>query len=139
MVSATAIIPKEGLVPVNDKITVKDGYIFGVKPGCSVEELAAMFDGNVTVIGNGISAIVGTGCVVSSGESAVVVCFGDVDGTGTIDTTDYISVKKGFLKQLTLENEYAKAADVDMSGKIDSTDYIAIKSHFLGKKSLFSY
>ncbi len=134
--AVAAVIPK-GLIPVNDNITVTDGYIFGVVPKTTEDDLKAMFEGDVTV--TLVKKEVGTGCVVTSedGISATVVMIGDVDGSGTIDSTDYLSVKKHFLKQTTLTDVAALAADVDGNGRIDSTDYVAIKSHFLGVNKLY--
>ena len=101
---------------------------------------AAPLSNPVAVTENGVSKKVGTGYVVTSeggGESAVVVIYGDVDGSGSIDATDYLSVKKHFLKQINVEGVYAIAANTDQKGTIDATDYLKIKNHFLGTNLLY--
>ncbi len=89
--------------------------------------------------GNAIEGVLSTGLIVSVSEEEkyTVVISGDVDGTGTIDSTDYLLIKKTFLKEITLENEYFAAADTDGSLDISSADYLQIKSHFLGIFNLF--
>ncbi|MBQ7646626.1 MAG: dockerin type I repeat-containing protein [Clostridia bacterium] len=57
---------------------------------------------------------------------------GDADGSGKIDSTDYIIVKRHILNISKLTGAYFTAADMDGNGKIDSTDYIAIKRIILG-------
>ncbi len=75
-----------------------------------------------------------TGLVVTSPEKAyTVILKGDTDGSGEIDSTDYLVLKGVFYKK----SEYPKgiyfhASDVDDSGEIDSTDYLCIKNIFLG-------
>ncbi|MBE6648634.1 MAG: hypothetical protein E7614_03840 [Ruminococcaceae bacterium] len=138
--STTAMPIIDELIPTDSGITVSDGYIYGVKPGLTKDELASMFEGEVAVTENGVSKKVGTGYVVTSeggGESAVVVIYGDVDGSGSIDATDYLSVKKHFLKQINVEGVYAIAANTDQKGTIDATDYLKIKNHFLGTNLLY--
>jgi hypothetical protein len=108
-------------------------------PNKTSAEISAMFKGNVTVTTNGISKTSATGFIVTGedGGSAIVVVLGDVDGSGKVDSTDYLLVKKFFLDMTDLGGVNFMAADTDMSGKIDGTDYLKIKKHFLGQLSLF--
>ena len=137
--SSTAIAISSSLVPTANGVTVSDGYIFGIAPNKTSAEIAAMFKGNVTVTSNGISKTSATGYIVTdeNGGSAIIVVLGDVDGSGKIDTTDYLLVKKSFLGMETLNGANFVAADTDKSGKVDTTDYLQIKKHFLGQLSLY--
>lgn len=98
---------------------------------------ASIFDCN----GNQLpaDASVGTGCVVSlpdGSEFTVIVC-GDVDGSGEIDSTDYIKIKYVFLGEAELEDIYLEAANADRNEEINSTDYLRIKGYFLGELDLY--
>ncbi len=92
--------------------------------------------------GNAVSDTkqVGTGFVVTDGDGTEyeVVVLGDVDGSGAVDATDYLQIKKVFLSQATLEGVYRLASDADGDGNITSTDYLKIKSYFLGKIDLYA-
>ncbi|WP_265446703.1 GDSL-type esterase/lipase family protein [Acetivibrio straminisolvens] len=59
--------------------------------------------------------------------------YGDVNGNGTVESTDCAWVKRYLLKQIdSFPNENgAKAADVNGNGTIDSTDYQLLKRFIL--------
>ncbi len=80
------------------------------------------------------SANLGTGVIVTAGDTVYsVVMKGDVDGTGVVDSTDYIRLKKVFLDEMpSPEGIYMYSADMDRNDTIDSTDYLQIKKVFLG-------
>jgi hypothetical protein len=81
---------------------------------------------------------IGTGCKVKLGtRNLTVVIKGDTTGDGLINTSDYIQVKKSFLKTYTFDQWAAMAAEVQENGRIDATDYIRIKLHFLGSLNIF--
>lgn len=84
--------------------------------------------------------IVGTGCKVTDSNDNVytVIVKGDVDGTGEVDATDYLQIKKQFLGENELTGVYFTASDIDGDGEITSTDYLQIKSHFIGQSNLFN-
>lgn len=83
---------------------------------------------------------VGTGCKVSTedGKEYTVIVSGDIDGTGIIDTADYLQVKKAFLGDLSLNGVYFTAADIDGSETLTTTDYLRIKGYFLGTADLYA-
>ncbi len=61
-----------------------------------------------------------------------VILKGDTDGSGVIDSTDYLRLKKVFYKTIEYpQGAYFSASDVDGNGTIDSTDYLMIKKIFL--------
>ncbi len=91
--------------------------------------------------GEAISAesLVGTGFIVSdeSGNNYSIVVLGDVDGTGIVDSTDYLKIKSMFIGEIKLQGAYEASADVDKDGEINSTDYLRIKNYFLGNGNLY--
>ncbi len=81
---------------------------------------------------------IGTGCKVKLGtRNLTVVIKGDTTGDGIVNTSDYIQVKKSFLKTYKFDEWSAIAAEVQENGRIDATDYIRIKLHFLGSLNIF--
>jgi hypothetical protein len=90
----------------------------------------------------GNSEAVGTGAKInlySNGkvtDTLTVVVMGDVDGTGAVDSTDYMRIKAAMLKTSSLDTLQTQAADVDENGTIDATDYMRIKAHFIGSYQL---
>ncbi len=84
------------------------------------------------------SAIVGTGMQINLYLNGAVVdtvtisVVGDLDGTGMIDTTDYMRVKAAIVGRFVMTDAQRLAADVDGNGKVNSSDYQMIKDHFLG-------
>ena len=76
---------------------------------------------------------VATGDIITKdGIEYIAVVLGDVNGDATINSTDFMQVRKAFLGTFSLNNAAAKAADVNGDGKINSTDFMQIRKHFLG-------
>ena len=69
---------------------------------------------------------------VSESKEYSVVIKGDTNGDGVVNSTDYLQIKKAFLNQLSLKNEYFIAADTDSNGILATTDYLQVKKFFLG-------
>lgn len=115
----------------------------GVEIRTSVDSLLPQFENEVleVVDRNGTvltaDAFVGTGSQINlydNGrliDSVTVVVMGDVDGTGIMDTTDYLRIRSVFLGTYSLTDVENLAADMDANGIIDSTDYLKIKAKFL--------
>ncbi len=82
---------------------------------------------------------VGTGAKIeaSNGSSYTVIVCGDVDGSGSVDSTDYLQIKKVFLGEIKLEGAFWSAADTNEDSLINSTDYMQIKNYFLGGFDLY--
>ena len=114
-------------------------YLTGVKAGATAEEIKEIFDSVVET-----DAVVGTGCEIRcvsdkgyiSGAMKIVIN-GDTDGSGKIDTTDYLTLKRVLLGTLKVEGAFKLACDTNSDGGIDSTDYLLIKRHLLKISSLF--
>ena len=130
----------------NSSLVMSEGYLTNVIEGMSASAIVSNFKNQNAVVldvdGNIVSEsdICGTGykvCLFKDGktiDSAEIVVWGDVDGSGKVDSTDYLKIKLVFLGTQSLEGSYFLAGDVDSSNRIDSTDYIKLKSHFLSLK-----
>ena len=59
------------------------------------------------------------------------VKYGDVDGNGTIDSTDALWALQAFVGSRTLDEAAAKAADVNLDGVVDTSDALAILQYFV--------
>ncbi len=57
---------------------------------------------------------------------------GDVNGDGVINSTDFMQVRRHFLKLYTIPEDKQAYADVNRDGAINSTDFMQIRRHFLG-------
>ncbi len=53
---------------------------------------------------------------------------GDINGNGTIDSMDYLYLKRAFFKQYTLSD--TSVGDINKNGSIDSMDYLYLKRAF---------
>ena len=113
----------------------------------TVSTLSAQFqypvevlDANGNVLSN--SSRIATGYVVrlkaDTSKKATIIVYGDVNGDGRLNGTDYLLLKSHFLKDTQLTGVYLTAADCNLDGSIDSTDYLRIKSHFLGEINIFT-
>ncbi len=138
----------------NKELTLMDGselyvdgsYIMGVRNETTAQQLLGEFlnegaqvcDADGVVLGE--ADICKTGCVVKleGASSLEIVIWGDVDGNGKVDSTDYLRIKSAFLGKYVIEGVYFKSADVTVDGVLDSSDYLRIKSVFLGTFSFYS-
>ncbi len=57
---------------------------------------------------------------------------GDVNKDGSINSTDFMQVRRHYLGLYTIPEENLALADVNKDGKINSTDFMQIRRHFLG-------
>ena len=129
---------------------VKYGLITNVKAATTVDALLGRFENDGLEAwdpeGRKLEGTdeVSTGCTLHlylGGvliDTLTVVVPGDINGDGTVDTTDYLRVKAAFLGDLTLSDAESCAADVDASKTIDATDYLRIKAHILGTFDLYN-
>ena len=142
--------------PVVEQITLMDtsGYVLNedyvecITAGTTVSALLEQFENEALEVmdynGNTISGttLVGTGSKINLYvndelvDTVTVVVLGDVDGSGLIDTTDYVRIKASFHGSFDLDDAQSRAADIDDSTVIDSTDYLRIKSYFLEIRNL---
>ena len=61
-----------------------------------------------------------------------VVVFGDTNGDGNTNTTDYVQIRKQLLGTLSLSGCYKTAADTNKNGKVDAADYVQVRKQILG-------
>ncbi len=92
---------------------------------------------NGSVIASG--SYVGTGCKITlDGKQFTIVINGETTGDGIVTSSDYLQIKKSFLKVYSFDEYSFIAADVNPNGRIDTTDYLRIKLHFLGQYNLLA-
>ncbi len=83
------------------------------------------------------TGIMGTGDTVTvDGVTYTLVVYGDLDGTGTVDTTDVGTVQQYANWELSLEGAQAKAADIVADGCIDVADLAFVT--LLGNYEVYS-
>ncbi len=140
--------PKEITLVSSSQYSKNGKTVQGIKTKTTISVLLSNFDNtDLKVVSStgealGNDALAGTGTKVQLlnntdvVDTVTIIVAGDTNGSGTVDSTDYIQVKSAFLKTFTLDDNQVLAADVDGNSKVDSTDYMRIKSHFLGTFSL---
>ena len=52
---------------------------------------------------------------------------GDVNKNGSIDSRDYVTLKRAYFKTAKLDEVATKLADVNNNGSLDSRDYVTLK------------
>lgn len=123
-------------------LQVQEDVIFGGKPGMTVQEWAALFDGDVTfrnADGTLMEAneVVITGCALDYGNRKYPIGVrGDVTGDGIVDSMDYLLVKRYVLGTYALEGACYYAGCLS-SQNIDATDYALLKRYVLGTFDLY--
>ena len=128
----------------NSGCSVSGSYLTGVAERTSVTALLKKFENDDLQIvdKNGktlsSSGLVGTGAKINLYDNGIlldtvtVVVLGDVDGSGKVDSTDYLQIKSVFLGQYSFNEAEKLAANVDNNTTVDNTDYLRIKSKLLG-------
>ena len=132
-------------------LSVYDGrYVMGLPIGAKVSDLTDRLALGVTAFAankdNGTrlaeSDVIFTGTKIRSEKYGFVtdellaVIKGDLDGSGSVRSNDYLKIKRHFAGRLMTELEFA-AADITEDGEIKSTDYLAVKKYFQGKYNLY--
>lgn len=142
--SATAEITNgvTELVTIENTTAVIDAenkYVYGITPGDKVEDYFKVNNGTLELIANTTGVTNGTGATInvknSSGtvvDTYTVIIFGDVDGDGEVNGSDYGDVKTVALGGMIggIANNFA--ADVDGNGELNGSDYGDVKSAALG-------
>jgi hypothetical protein len=71
-------------------------------------------------------------------DSVLIILKGDVNGSGSVNASDYLEIKKYFKSEFyVLEDWSLIAADIDSNGVISSTDYLLLKSYFNGTLDIY--
>ena len=88
------------------------------------------------------TALAGTGMILRAYfgdtimEEFTLLVYGDANGDGKINSTDYAQLKFHILRLKSLNGFLFNAGDVNKDGKINSTDYSLMKFHILKMKSI---
>jgi len=59
------------------------------------------------------------------------IVYGDLNGDGLVNSSDYSLLKRYILKQIDLTEDKLKAADLNRNGSVDSVDYSILKRFLL--------
>ncbi len=108
----------------------------GLAKGVSAQALTDMFVDNVKVYSAAGAAmtttdVVGTGCYMMSedgDDTCVIVIMGDIDGTGVINATDYVSLCSYLKGEANLTGVYYEAAAVAQTGSVSTADCIVMQT-----------
>ncbi|PKM63093.1 MAG: hypothetical protein CVU97_02065 [Firmicutes bacterium HGW-Firmicutes-21] len=125
-------------------LKLEGAFANGLKNLQTVAEVAAMFNGSVTVkdlSGATITgtALVGTGCVIQAGSNSyTVIVKGDINGDGRINSSDYLFAKRAFIGSYTLNAVQLRAGALEGTPVPTSKDYLRIKRHFLNTYDIFA-
>ncbi|HAN21849.1 MAG: hypothetical protein A2Y15_06430 [Clostridiales bacterium GWF2_36_10] len=116
-------------------VIIADGFLTGnaLTDDMTIEQIKALFVGEVTVSG------VGTGATITSGDQTIIIVVkGDVNGDGDVGSIDYLYVKRAFLETMTLTETQLQAACLGGTALPTSADYLKIKRHFLGTFDIYA-
>lgn len=142
------VLQKITLVSSSD-YTIESTYVIGVKEQTTVQSLLKQFENEELTVTNKNgdvitgTAFVGTGATISLyidgvlKDSVTVIVLGDVDGSGIVDTTDYMRIRATFLDKFALSGSEFLAADINKNDLIDLTDCTSLKNYFLGIEDLY--
>lgn len=126
-----------------------DNIIVGIKYETSPETLAAQFENKtldiVDKFGNTIirgSGYIGTGATVSvtvngkTTDSAVIVVKGDIDGNGSLTSSDYLAMNSYINGTASLSQYPQLAADINNDDSVSSSDSLVYIAHLTGLQKI---
>ena len=128
-------------------INVFGSNISGVPPGTTLASLRSQLDGfTISGINNvgGVIAddgLLGTGnrITIRSGDielTYTLVIFGDITGTGQINSSDLLALRQHLLGTRILNGSFAAAADINRDGVTNSADLLIMRQHLLGTREI---
>ena len=136
----------EGIVSAYYPVDPDRGFIYGVAPGTTVEELKKVcLPAELSVS----REILGTGTVLTAEIPAddptqppavhtmTAIVTGDLNGDGNVTITDMLMLKNKVLGQ-ALEPAAETAGDINYDGNVTITDFLRIKSVMLDKDRISS-
>lgn len=146
--SSTSIDIGEILKNANIK---NDGtYTFGFKVGTNITDITKQITSKESlakVTWFNSSGKQKTSGIVASGDKIniktdreeknyTVIIYGDVNGDGKINASDYVAIKNDIMdiKKLSTQEKYY--ADANKDGKINASDYVAIKNDIMDVKKI---
>lgn len=115
--------------------------ITGVEAGLPTGNLAGFFRGELYI--PSANPFVGTGTIISVTEGGktvdyTVIVKGDIDGSGTVNSSDYVEIRRHILGTNNLSDVFVYASDINSDGNVNSTDYILVRRHILGILDIYS-
>lgn len=136
-------IQEEDIQLDGDVLTLQGEYLYGADPTYTVGDLlsniknpnAYVYDREEKLLGH--EDKISTGCTLKLIDnefikaSAFVVIMGDVNGNGTIDSGDYLMVKRYVLGTLELSGPFLESAKLNEK-EITAFDYLMLKRIVLG-------
>lgn len=133
---------------LNDEeaFTLADGYLTGAIERTPVSQLlAAIANAPKAKIlkpnGEEVTdptAFIGNGYQIEyNGKITTIVVLGDINGNGTVDSVDYLLLKRYCLGTYKLTDTALLAANVNGKDKVDSADYSLLKRHCLGTYNIY--
>ena len=127
--SAYAIAPKE-----NSGLYVKGGVLYGVGEGATLTDILAGLanTGGVSISGTTTGATITLTAGGRVLDTVTLAVFGDVDGDGSVSTSDYMEMKSYVVADELPRGVYARAADANGDGAITSLDLLLVGSYLSG-------
>lgn len=120
----------------DERITVKNGCIIGVRAGTTAEELIGLLTPTGAKAGIDGSEAVCTGTLITVTDSGGALCtytavvVGDLNGDGAVSTADCAVIKQ-LLTGDEADAHVCFAADINGDGMINTTDYKNLKLNLL--------
>lgn len=139
------------LTPVNDIVAFgDDGFLHTLDWGMTCRELSECFEGQevnmVSLYGDTLTEndVIGTGTTVQLvyngqiADSADICVAGDMNGNGSVNSVDYLIIRRALLGQFNASAAQLAAADINGDGKLTAVDYTMVKNYCLnGNESIF--
>ncbi len=101
--------------------------------GTGVVQAGSLADGvwRLTVVGTAVTlggtAMPADTVTPTTGASRIYRLFGDADGDGDVDSTNFLAARVALDSTLAGGSPYNPAFDIDGDGDIDSTDYLGVR------------
>ena len=139
-----------GEILKNANIKNDGTYTFGFKVGTNITDIINQITNKESlakVTWFNSSGKQKTSGIVASGDKIniktdreeknyIVIIYGDVNGDGKINASDYVAIKHDIMdiKKLSTQEKYY--ADANKDGKINASDYVAIKNDIMDVKKI---
>lgn len=132
----TGVLNEDAAIAVDDET----GYLTGLTPGMTEDEVKAQFVSPEDVVISGASKDgVGTGAQITfNGQTWTAVLIGDLNGDAKITATDYLLAKKSILKLAELDEVQTEAFKLGETAAPSASNYLKLKKHVLKLADLFA-
>lgn len=132
----TGTLNEDAVIAVDDET----GYLTGLTPGMTEDEVKAQFVSPEDVVISGASKDgVGTGAQITfNGQTWTAVLIGDLNGDAKITATDYLLAMKSILKLTELDEVQTEAFKLGETTAPSASNYLKLKKHVLKLADLFA-